>query len=275
MRPRAKRAQSVHPSCFGRAQEGGRQGSYAESAHRKRACKDVIFAATLPSRVPVRESTSSQVDLIPDAVPLSAPERLRKEQLEAIVAGGLAKFLQVGTALAELRNRRLYRTEFVTFEEYVRSKFGLHRSSVDGVIRSAQTAQVLLEAGVKLPADTTPTSLRAISALPGDELKSACWMLAQSVSPARTPGEPEARPRHGLFATTFRAPNELIWENCNARFEMRCCSRAQPRANNNPPLCPSADQVSSSSVHRNSWNRLKTACRLGLRLLWRGCIRIQ
>jgi hypothetical protein len=80
--------------------------------------------------------------------------------------------------------------EFVTFEEYVRSKFGLHRSSVDGLIRSAQTAQVLLEAGLGLPADTTATSLRAISALPGNELKSACWILAQCVSPARTPSEP-------------------------------------------------------------------------------------
>ena len=130
------------------------------------------------------------VDLIPDAVPLSAPERLRKEQLEQVVAGGLAKFLEVGTALAELRNRRLYRMEFVTFEEYVRSKFGLHRSSVDGVIRSAQTAQVLLDAGLQLPPDTNPTSLRAISALPTDELKTACWELARNLSPARAPSQP-------------------------------------------------------------------------------------
>jgi hypothetical protein len=100
------------------------------------------------------------------------------------------KFLEVGNALSELRNRRLYRTEFATFEQYVLAKFALHRSSVDGVIRSAQTAQVLLDAGLQLPPDTNPTSLRAISALPTDELKTVCWELARSLSPARAPSQP-------------------------------------------------------------------------------------
>jgi hypothetical protein len=128
---------------------------------------------------------------VPDVVPLTSREKLRKEELEAVVAGGLAKFLEVGMALAELRNRRLYRTEHATFESYVQSRFGLHRSSVDGVIRSAQTAAVLVDGGLRLPPDTTPTSLRAISALPGDDsLKTACWQLAERLSPARAPTQP-------------------------------------------------------------------------------------
>lgn len=98
-------------------------------------------------------------------------EKLRKEQLEQIVAHGLQEFLKVGAALAELRNRRLYRTEYPSFEAYIKNRFGLHRSAVDGVIRSAQTAQVLLDAGIELPSDTTATVLRPISGLPDDELK--------------------------------------------------------------------------------------------------------
>ena len=79
--------------------------------------------------------------------------------------------MKVGAALAELRNRRLYRTEYPSFEAYIKNRFGLHRSAVDGVIRSAQTAQVLLDAGIELPSDTTATVLRPISGLPDDELK--------------------------------------------------------------------------------------------------------
>jgi hypothetical protein len=127
---------------------------------------------------------------IVDAIPLSALERQRKEELEAIVAHGLAEFLRVGSALAELRNRRLYRTEFGTFEAYVQQRFGLHRGAVDGVIRSAQTAQVLLDAGIQLPSTTTAAVLRPICGLPGEELKAACWQLAESLAPECGPTQP-------------------------------------------------------------------------------------
>jgi hypothetical protein len=94
--------------------------------------------------------------------------------LEAVVKAGLEEFLRVGNALAELRNRRLYRVEFATFEEYVRVKFALARSSADSLIRSAKTAEVLMEAGVELPSSTTATLMKPIATLPGDELKIAC-----------------------------------------------------------------------------------------------------
>ena len=128
---------------------------------------------------------------VPDTIPLTGKEKTLKAQLESIVDNGLEKFLQVGQALAELRNKRLYRTEFPTFEAYIQSRFHLHRASVDGVIRSAETAQLLIDSGVELAPDTTATSLRAISALPEDaQLKTACWQLAQTLSPARAPSQP-------------------------------------------------------------------------------------
>jgi hypothetical protein len=130
-------------------------------------------------------------DTIEGSIPLTSWEKQRKLELEAVVEAGLGKFLQTGQALAEIRNRRLYRVEFASFESYVLNRFHLHRSAVDGVIRSAQVAQVLLDAGLELPSDTNPTSLRSISALPGDDsLKTACWQLAERLSPARAPSQP-------------------------------------------------------------------------------------
>ena len=127
---------------------------------------------------------------IPDAVPLTSWERIRKDELERVVEGGLAEFLRVGAALAELRNRRLYRTQYATFEEYVRAKFGLARSSVDQVIRTAATAQGLLDSGEELLPGTTEAVLRPVSALPTPELRAACWSLAKSLAPACGPTQP-------------------------------------------------------------------------------------
>src|SRR6516164_5174287 len=119
-------------------------------------------------------------DIIEGSIPLTSWEKQRKLELEAVVEDGLGKFLQTGQALAEIRNRRLYRVEFVSFEAYVLSRFHLHRSAIDGLIRASQTAETLLESGITLPSDTNPTSLRAISALPGDDsLKTVCWQLAE------------------------------------------------------------------------------------------------
>lgn len=122
---------------------------------------------------------------------MTSREKARREELERIVENGLETFLRVGASLCELRNRRLYRTTHATFADYVLDRFHLHRSAVDGLIRSWQTAQTLVEAGIELPLDTNPTSLRSISALPGDDsLKTACWQLAERLSPARTPTQP-------------------------------------------------------------------------------------
>src|SRR5215472_8257059 len=135
-------------------------------------------------------SFSFRDESIPDVCPLTSGEKALKAELEAVVKAGLEEFLRVGNALAELRNRRLYRVEFATFEEYVRVKFALARSSADSLIRSAQTAEVLLEAGIELPPNTTATLMKPIASLPGEELQVACWQFAQSLAPARGVTEP-------------------------------------------------------------------------------------
>jgi hypothetical protein len=135
-------------------------------------------------------SFSLRDEPVPDACPLTAAEKTLKAELEKVIEGGLQEFLRVGAALTTLLSKRLFRTEFATFEEYVRTKFALARSSADQLIRSAQTAQVLLEAGVELPANTTATVLRPIASLPGEQLQVACWEFAQSLAPARGVTQP-------------------------------------------------------------------------------------
>src|SRR6516225_1480432 len=103
---------------------------------------------------------SCSLDEIADTIPLTTKERVLKERLEAIVERGIQQFLEVGLALGELRAKRLYRTTHPTFAEYVKDRFGLARSTVDGVIRSAQTAQSLLDSGLDLPANVGEAMIR-------------------------------------------------------------------------------------------------------------------
>ena len=46
-------------------------------------------------------------------------------RLEAIVAKGLQTFLEVGAALTEIWDRKLYRAEHATFADYCKTKWGM------------------------------------------------------------------------------------------------------------------------------------------------------
>jgi hypothetical protein len=59
---------------------------------------------------------------------LSTSERSRLTELESIIKKGLPIFLETGRALLEIRDRRLYRGDYPTFEKYCSEKLGMSRS---------------------------------------------------------------------------------------------------------------------------------------------------
>src|SRR6516162_9816114 len=113
----------------------------------------------------INSSSRLEESVIEGSIPLTAKERTLKEQLETVIERGIHQFLEVGLALSELRSKRLYRVTHPTFEAYVRDRFGLARSTVDGVIRSAQTAQALLDNGIELSPSVGEATIRPISTL--------------------------------------------------------------------------------------------------------------
>jgi hypothetical protein len=123
-------------------------------------------------------------DPIATSIPLTSREKALKERLEAIVERGIGQFLEVGLALGELRSKRLYRTTNATFELYVRDRFGLARSTVDGVIRSATTAKSLIDSGLEVPPSVGEATLRPIASLPGNDLQAATWEFVSCIAPA-------------------------------------------------------------------------------------------
>jgi len=70
-------------------------------------------------------------------------EKTRFNELEAIIERGLETFVDVGLALLEIRDGRLYRESHATFDAYCRERWGWSRDYGYKLIRSAEVAQAL------------------------------------------------------------------------------------------------------------------------------------
>ena len=150
-------------------------------------------------------------DPLPDTIPLTAQEKVRFTELEAIVETHLETFLSVGRALAEIRSRRLYRQQFATFEDYCRHRWGFSGSRGLDLARSAEVAERLLagpaapETGdAPLPPDLSADAIRPLQRL-DPPLQSAVWRLASRVG----------KPTHHLVSRIARAVENAINEGTN------------------------------------------------------------
>jgi hypothetical protein len=72
------------------------------------------------------------------------------EELEAVIEAGLRTFLEVGRAVLEIRERRLYREQgFDTFEDYCRQRWHWSKTHINRQINAAEVAGNLAPIGVK------------------------------------------------------------------------------------------------------------------------------
>jgi hypothetical protein len=118
--------------------------------------------------------------------PLSAEQKSRLFELEAIVEKNIVSFLEVGRALLAIRDERLYRA-YGTWEQYCRRRFGITQCRGLELVRSAETAETLLRGpgnpdsgDARLPADLAPSMLRPLNGLE-PALACACWRLATRI----------------------------------------------------------------------------------------------
>lgn len=77
------------------------------------------------------------------AVIVSEIERARLAQLEAVVERGMQTFVDVGLALAEIRDARLYRETHTTFELYLDERWAMSRAKGYRMIDAAQVAELV------------------------------------------------------------------------------------------------------------------------------------
>lgn len=78
-----------------------------------------------------------------EAGELLLDERGQLDECEQVIERGLATFVEVGTALATIRDGRLYRATHGTFEDYCRERWGFNDSRARQLIIAAETAMEL------------------------------------------------------------------------------------------------------------------------------------
>jgi hypothetical protein len=83
-----------------------------------------------------------------ELVPVDEPQA-RLEELEVVIGRGAQTFVEVGNALFEIRESRLYRYRgFARFEDYCQERWDMSHSSAGRVIRSAMVAEVVSPNGL-------------------------------------------------------------------------------------------------------------------------------
>jgi hypothetical protein len=80
---------------------------------------------------------------------ITKPETADLARLERIIERGMPKFREVGEALAQIRDQRLYREKWGTFEEYVKQRWNWTRQRAYHLIDAAAVA-------AELPAECQP-----------------------------------------------------------------------------------------------------------------------
>ncbi len=82
---------------------------------------------------------------------LTLAERSQLEEYQAVIDNGLKTFVAVGMALLAVRDLRLYREDYGTFEEYCQGRCGIERAHAYRLMDSAQVVNNLSPIGDKLP----------------------------------------------------------------------------------------------------------------------------
>jgi len=112
---------------------------------------------------------------------LTVQEETRKAQLEATIERGMQTFVEVGLALMEIRDDRLYRAEFGSFEEYCRDKWGWGRAHAYRLIDAAQVVENVSH-GRQNVAPATERQARPLAALEPEQQREA-WERVLETAP--------------------------------------------------------------------------------------------
>lgn len=110
---------------------------------------------------------------------LTASERKELTTLEARIQSGLKAYYEVGEALLLIRSKRLYRTDYATFKEYLLERWGYTRQHAARLIDAAEVVAILSPIG-DIPMNEAQA--RELSGLKPDELR-AVWTVVKETAP--------------------------------------------------------------------------------------------
>lgn len=134
---------------------------------RKRKIQDVVSGAIergnladmqrgggLANIISAPDPTESAPETIPDGA-LTPLEQDELSRCEAAITRGLQTFFEVGAALVTIRNQRLYRAEYATFEAYCRERWEMGRNYMNKIVAAHE---VVAHLGTIVPKNQLPAN---------------------------------------------------------------------------------------------------------------------
>jgi hypothetical protein len=132
---------------------------------------------------------------------ITPQETARLAELEEVIQRGKETFVEVGTALSEIRNSRIYRQQFGTFEEYCKERWHFSKTQCNRLIDAAEVVANLTPMGVTPESERQARPLAKLS----PEQQPAAWEKAREI--AKEEGKPVAA-RHVEAAVVEVMPKE-------------------------------------------------------------------
>jgi hypothetical protein len=117
---------------------------------------------------------------------ITPEESVRLIALERVIEKGRDTFVDVGNALAEIRDSRIYRSSHGNFEDYCRERWQFSKTQCNRLIESAKVVENLTPNGVT---PFTESQARPLAKLPAEQ-QPAAWEKAQEI--AAEEGKPVA-----------------------------------------------------------------------------------
>lgn len=107
---------------------------------------------------------------------LTEEEKIRLAAHEEVIDDGLNTFHKVGMALLDIRDNRLYRQDYRTFEDYCQARWGMVRRHADRLIEAATISETLRPIGLALENEA---QVRTLKQFP-EELRPAIVQIAKA-----------------------------------------------------------------------------------------------
>lgn len=97
---------------------------------------------------------------------LTVIEKANLVELEETIQKNLTAFYEVGFALMQIRDNRLYREVYGTFEEYCKEKWGMERNYANKLIKASEVVENL---GTVVPIPTSERVVRPLTRIKDPE----------------------------------------------------------------------------------------------------------
>lgn len=130
------------------------------------------------------ESEEETLRFYPDGK-MTQADYARLAACEAVISAGMQTFRDVGAALLEIRDEKLYRMDYETFADYLQQRWRIKSSQGYRLMAAAQVVQDLSPIGDILP--TNEAQARPLVQLPTAEERQEVWKEAVEAANGQTP----------------------------------------------------------------------------------------